>query len=189
MYFFFGLGNPGKEFQGTPHNVGFEFLDYLLKEYNGPRWKKKNLSLTSEIEIEGERVILVKPITYMNLSGNSVREFLLKDNLKKENLLVILDDLSLPFGSTRLKLKGSAGGHKGLSSILNVFGTLEIPRLRIGVGPKVGDATIFVLTPFPKEKLEILQSLFPDIKKGLEIYLKNKEEAMQYFNTKDNQMG
>ncbi|MEJ5167057.1 MAG: aminoacyl-tRNA hydrolase [Thermoanaerobaculia bacterium] len=189
MYFFFGLGNPGKEFKATPHNVGFEFLDYLLKEYNGPKWKKKNLSLTSEIIIEGERVLLVKPMTYMNLSGNSVKQYILKDDLKKEDFLVILDDLNLPLGRVRLRLKGSSGGHKGLSSILNVFGTLEVPRLRIGIGPKEGDATIFVLTPFPKEKLEALEGLFPDIKKGLEIYLKNKEEAMKYFNTKNNQMG
>lgn len=186
MYFFFGLGNPGREFKGTPHNVGFEFLDFLLEEYSGTKWKKKNLSLTSEIFINEERVLLIKPMTYMNLSGASVKEFILRDTLKQEDTLIILDDLNLPLGSLRLRLKGSAGGHRGLSSILNVFGSNQVPRLRIGIGPKVGDATIFVLTPFSKENYRLLQSLFPDIKKGLEIYLKDKQEAMQYFNTKNN---
>lgn len=188
MLFFFGLGNPGKEFLGTPHNVGFEVLDFLAREFPSTPWKKKNFSLTCEIEMEKERVLLVKPMTYMNLSGNCVREFISKDNLNPLNCLVILDDLNLNLGKLRLKLKGSAGGHRGLSSIIDSFGTKEVPRLRIGIGPKSGDATIYVLTPFSKEKYKIFQDLFPKIKEGLKIYLKNKEEAMQYFNTRENNL-
>jgi PTH1 family peptidyl-tRNA hydrolase len=180
------LGNPEKEFEKTPHNLGFEVLDYLKEEFKGTKWKKKNLSLVSEIYLENELVFLVKPQTFMNLSGEAVKRFLLEGNLNNENCIVIFDDINLPFGKLRLKLKGSSGGHKGMSSIINVFGTNEIPRLRVGIGPRVGDATIYVLTPLNKEKLKIIENLMPYIKEGLLTYLKNKEKAMQYFNTSKN---
>lgn len=186
MFFFFGLGNPKAEFKRTPHNIGFEIVDYLREEYQGSKWKKKRLSLISEIQIENENVLLIKPLTFMNLSGNAVNIFIEKDGLQKENCLIIFDDINLSLGKLRLKLKGSSGGHKGMASIINVFGTNEIPRLRIGIGPKVSDATIFVLTPFSKKSWRKIEEIFPKIREGLKIYIKNKNDAMQYFNTFQN---
>lgn len=177
------MGNPKKEFEKTPHNLGFEILDYLKSEFNGSKWKKKNFSLISEVQIENEIVFLVKPLTFMNLSGEAVKKFIQEGDLSNNNCLIILDDLNLPFGKLRLKLKGSSGGHKGMDSVLKAFETNQVPRLRIGIGPKIGDSTIFVLTPLDKEKIKLFESLLPKIKEGLKIYVENKEKAMQYFNT------
>lgn len=186
MYFFFGLGNPGKEFIKTPHNIGFMVLDFLGKKLNSSKWKKKNLSTISKVFLEGEEIFLVKPMTYMNLSGQAVLKFLKEGSLKKEKTLIIYDDINLPFGSLRLKLKGSSGGHKGMESIINAFNSKEIPRLRVGVGPCELDPTIFVLSPFPEEKLSSLETIFSRIFEGLKIYVKDKDKAMQFFNTKIN---
>lgn len=186
MYFFFGLGNPDPEFKKTPHNLGFEILDFLKDEYQGTNWRKKNLSSVSRIFIENEEVVLIKPLTYMNLSGNSVKKFIEEGDLKVENCLVIFDDINLPAGTLRLKLKGSSGGHKGMESIINVFGTREIPRLRIGTGPKIDSAIVYVLTPFSKENWKKILEVFPKIKEGLKMFLKDKESAMQFLNTKLN---
>lgn len=188
MFFIFGLGNPKTEFKRTPHNIGFEIVDYLREEYQGSKWKKKNLSLVSEIQIEDENVLLIKPLTFMNLSGNAVKIFIKKEGLQKEDCLIIFDDINLSLGKLKLKLKGSSGGHKGMASIINVFETKEIPRLRIGTGPKIADATIFVLTPFSKESWLKIKEIFPKIKEGLKIYIKNKDDAMQFFNTSKNNL-
>ncbi len=177
------MGNPGEEFKKTPHNLGFEVVDYLKKEWKGSKWKKKYSSLISQVEVEEKRVILVKPMTYMNLSGIAFKELMEKEENLLENTVIIYDDLSLPLGTLRFRFKGSAGGHKGMKSLLNILNSMELPRLRIGIGPKEGDATIYVLTPFSKERWEKIENIFPLISKGFSLYINDKNKAMEYFNS------
>ncbi len=163
--------------------MGFEVLDYLNKEWKGSKWKRKYNSLISQVDVEEKRVILIKPVTYVNLSGVAFKKLMEKEENFLENAIIIYDDLNLPLGTLRFRFKGGAGGHKGMKSILNVLNSMELPRLRIGIGPKEGDATTFVLTPFSKERWEKIEKIFPLISKGFILYINDKNKAMEYFNT------
>lgn len=132
-YLITGLGNVGYEYEGTRHNVGFEVVDFLCKNLEGS-WRGGSHGDLAEVKFKGRTLILLKPNTYMNLSGKAVRYWLQKEKIPLENSLVVLDDLNLVFGKMRLRPKGSDGGHNGLKNIEELLGTDAYPRLRIGIG-------------------------------------------------------
>lgn len=132
-YLVVGLGNPGDEYAGTRHNTGFMVLDALAKASNIV-FEDKRYGFIAEMSVKGRKVYLLKPTTYMNLSGNAVRYWMNKENIALERLLVVVDDLSLPLGGLRLKASGSDGGHNGLRNIQSVIGTQQYARLRVGIG-------------------------------------------------------
>ncbi|HID65408.1 MAG TPA: aminoacyl-tRNA hydrolase, partial [Aquificaceae bacterium] len=145
-----GLGNPGKEYEKTRHNVGFMVIDELVKSLRAKKPSEEALSLVYKIRIGGKEVFLAKPLTYMNNSGAAVYNLLEEYGLSPEQMIVIYDDLDLPLGTIRLRLKGSSGGHKGVESIIKYIGTQNFPRLRIGIGrpKKKEDVVKYVLSPF-----------------------------------------
>jgi len=128
-----GLGNIGSEYEDTRHNIGFKVLDALAKE-NGLKFISDRLAAVAELRFKGRTLILVKPSTYMNLSGKAVNYWMQAEKIGQENLLVVTDDIALPFGSLRMKGKGSDGGHNGLKNIQETLGSVEYARLRFGVG-------------------------------------------------------
>jgi PTH1 family peptidyl-tRNA hydrolase len=149
-----GLGNPGSRYEGTRHNVGFELVDLLARGGSGARFTRKFDGLLAETEIDFRRVLLLKPETFMNLSGRCVRQAVQFYKLDLADLLVVCDDLNLPIGKLRIRRGGSDGGQKGLRDISAQLGTDQYPRLRIGLGERgTSDATEFVLTRFrPSER-------------------------------------
>lgn len=132
-YLITGLGNIGYEYEDTRHNIGFEAVDFLCKNLEGS-WRNDHHGELAEVKYKGRTLILLKPGTYMNLSGKAIRYWLQKEKITLENSLVILDDLNLVFGKQRLRAKGSDGGHNGLKNIQEMLGTDAYPRLRIGIG-------------------------------------------------------
>jgi PTH1 family peptidyl-tRNA hydrolase len=148
-----GLGNPGAEYEWTRHNLGFMLIDKLARDAGAEVKRRECSSLVGHALIEGCQVKLIKPRTFMNLSGEAVACFFAKQKVSAPgDLLVISDDLALPFGAIRIRARGSAGGHNGLKSIIGAIGTDEFIRLRIGIQPEhpVADAKRFVLDPFPR---------------------------------------
>ncbi len=156
-----GLGNPGKEYENTRHNIGFMALDNYLGSVT---WQNKFNALYTTTSINNEKVIFVKPLTYMNLSGNAVREFVNFYKLNIADILVIQDDLDLPLGKYRLKVNSSSGGHNGIKSIIDNLGSNNFARLKIGVSKNNSIATKdYVLGTFKKEELSLIHDLFPKI--------------------------
>jgi peptidyl-tRNA hydrolase, PTH1 family len=156
-YLITGLGNIGYEYDGTRHNVGFEVVDFLCKNLGG-EWKGNHHGDLAEVKFKGRTLILLKPSTYMNLSGKAIRYWLQKEKILVENSLTILDDLNLDFGKLRLRAKGSDGGHNGLKSIQESLGSDAYPRLRIGIGSSFskGKQVNFVLGKWVEdEKAEL----------------------------------
>ena len=154
-YLIVGLGNIGEEYRETRHNIGFMVLDALAKASNIV-FKDGRYGATTTLSIKGRQLILLKPSTYMNLSGNSVRYWMQQEKIPLENVLVVVDDLALPFGSLRLKGKGSDAGHNGLKHIAAILGTQNYARLRFGIGnnfPK-GAQVDYVLGHFDEEDLK-----------------------------------
>lgn len=152
-----GLGNIGDEYAETRHNIGFRVVDALAKQA-GVSFEDKRYGFVATMPLRGNHLLLLKPSTYMNLSGNAVRYWMNKKNIDLENLLVVVDDLSLPFGKLRLKPSGSEGGHNGLKSISSVLGTQNYARLRFGIGNEFprGGQIEWVLGKFPPEELAIM---------------------------------
>lgn len=153
-YLIVGLGNPGQQYENTRHNAGFRAVDALAGALGCELKRIQFKGLTGTAALGGHRVLLLKPSTYMNLSGNAVRYWLQKENIPVENLLVVVDDLALPFGTLRLKPKGSDAGHNGLKHICETLGTQVYSRLRFGIGndfPRGGQID-FVLGAFPPEQ-------------------------------------
>lgn len=158
-YLIVGLGNIGPEYHETRHNIGFMVVD-ALAEAGGVSFSDGRYGFTTTLSIKGRQLLLLKPSTYMNLSGNAVRYWMRKENILLENLLIVVDDLSLPFGTLRLKGKGSDGGHNGLKHIASILGTQEYARLRFGIGndfPRGGQID-YVLGHFTEEEQTILPS-------------------------------
>lgn len=159
-YLIVGLGNPGPEYEITRHNIGFLVLDRLA-DMHGATFSPDRHGDTSTIKYKGRSFYLLKPNTYMNLSGKAIQYHLTKLKLNKERLLVIVDDLALPFGSIRLRPKGSAAGHNGLKSIEQLTGGSDYPRVRFGIGsnyPK-GQQVDYVLSPFTQEEFDEITPL------------------------------
>ena len=183
-----GLGNPTKEYEGTRHNVGFQVIDKIAEKYNIAVDAKKGRAYVGKGIIEGQKVLLVKPQTYMNLSGESIRE--LVDYFKvdpKEELLVIYDDISLNPGQIRIRKKGSAGGHNGIKNIIANLGTDVFPRIKIGVGekPKKYDLADYVLGHFSKEDRELMEEGYDRADHAVGMILNGEiEAAMNQYNRK-----
>ena len=158
MFIIAGLGNPDEKYQGTRHNVGFDVVDRLAEKYQIAVDTKKHRALIGKGVIEGQKVLLVKPQTYMNLSGNAVRYWMQQEKIPLENVLIVVDDLALPFGSLRLKGKGSDAGHNGLKHIAATLGTQNYARLRFGIGnefPKGGQID-YVLGKFNDDDMKLM---------------------------------
>jgi PTH1 family peptidyl-tRNA hydrolase len=189
MYIFAGLGNPGKEYDGTRHNIGFDTVDALeqkLERSLGWRAGKGEYYYSKGI-LEKEDVILIKPITYMNLSGRAVRDALAFFKCELSNLIVICDDIAIPLGQLRLRLDGSDGGHNGLSSIIYELGTDEFPRLRFGVGAdfRFGDQAKYVLSRFKDAEMKLVEETMINAMIGcIDIVRNGMLKAMNSINLK-----
>ena len=168
-----GLGNPGPQYTWTRHNAGFMVLDRLSRTENIPIARKAFSGLAGDGNWAGERVYLLKPQTFMNLSGRSVAEALRFYKLSPADLIVIHDDLDIPFGSVRLKLGGGHGGHNGLRSIDQLLGTRDYLRVRVGIGrPLHGDAANYVLQNFGREEMDSLLGVLDGVLDAVEMLLK-----------------
>lgn len=155
-----GLGNPGKRYEKTRHNVGFMVLDELIERFKGKFKLETTNYLSAKVSIQSTPVFLIKPITYMNQSGRAVKQFIQYYKINDfSNLLIVCDDVNLPFGTVRVREGGSSGGQKGLESIIEELKTEDIPRLRIGIGDEFDDAVSHVLSQFTKSEKKAL----PDI--------------------------
>jgi PTH1 family peptidyl-tRNA hydrolase len=169
-----GLGNPGRKYVGTRHNVGFEVLAELTRRHGAAAPRTDFDAQVTEVAIDGERVILAAPQTYMNISGRSVRRVVDFYKLPLEQLLVVCDDLNLPPGRLRLRAAGSAGGQKGLQNIIDQLGTEQFARLRLGIGrpPPPIDAVDYVLMRFPAGEREFLQNAVADAAGAVEAWVR-----------------
>lgn len=160
-----GLGNPGKEYEKTKHNVGWLFLDYLSDIYNFKIEKNSLDSKICETKIGDEKVIFVKPQTYMNLSGNAVQKIKSWYKVDCSDIIIIFDDIDIPFGENRFKANGSGGTHNGMKNIVEMLNTKDIPRLKIGIGGikhEKQDLADFVLERFSSNQLRDLELIFDD---------------------------
>lgn len=158
MYIIVGLGNPGKKYENTKHNIGFITLDYLADKHDIKINKIKHKALVGEGTVSGQKVLLVKPQTYMNLSGNSVREVMEYYKSEPEKLIVIYDDVDIPMGHLRIRKKGSAGTHNGMRSIIYDLQEDGFPRVRIGIGKeRKMPLASFVLGGFEKDERELME--------------------------------
>lgn len=180
-----GIGNPGPEYLQTRHNVGFRVVNLLAKQIGVKKEEAKFKGVFAVAKLEGLIVGLLKPLTYVNLSGQSVREAVNRLNLTTEQILVVLDDAQLPLGKLRLRAKGSSGGHKGLQSIIDALQTENIPRLRIGIGspPEGIDMATYVLSPFEPEEEMVIAKVIETAAEAAKVWAKEGiEVAMQQFN-------
>ena len=183
MFLIVGLGNPGKEYEGTRHNIGFEAVDYIADKYNIELNRIKFKGIFGEGMINGKKVILLKPTTYMNLSGESIREVVNFYKISNEEIIVIYDDISLEVGRLRIREKGSHGGHNGIKSIIANLSSDVFPRVKIGVGGPKGDLVSHVLGKFSNSEIEILrESIMATSEAVTTILSKDTKEAMNKFN-------
>lgn len=185
MYIVAGLGNPGKEYAGTRHNMGYDALDYLAEKYSVKLNKLKFNSVYGETTINGEKVVLLKPITYMNRSGIAISGIMKFYKLPTENLVVIYDDIDIPAGTLRIRPHGSPGTHNGMKSVTQYVGN-NFPRIRIGIGKNPDmDLADYVLQKLSKEDREKLNPIIEKAAEAaVEIINKNVDSAMQKFNIK-----
>lgn len=188
MYLIAGLGNPGKQYEMTRHNIGFHTIDYIADKLGVKVTKLKNKAIYGEGNINGHKVLLVKPQTYMNLSGDSLVEFVKFYKIPIENVIVISDDIDLAVGRIRIRQKGSAGGHNGLKSIISRLGGENFQRVRIGVGAPAHedyDLADFVLGRFGKDEIPVLEEAIIKAHKAVEeIVAHGVDSAMNKFNSK-----
>lgn len=188
MYIVVGLGNPTKEYEGTRHNVGFDVIDAIADKYNIEMTERKHRAFCGKGLVAGQRVILVKPQTYMNLSGESVRSVLDFYKVDEESeLIVIYDDVSLGVGQLRIRKKGSAGGHNGIKNIIQHLGHNVFQRIKVGVGekPKEYDLADYVLGHFSKEDKEMMKDGYKRAVEAVEmLVMGDVDGAMNEFNKK-----
>lgn len=180
-----GLGNPERKYDGTRHNIGFSVIDRICDEYSIPLDIRKHKGLCGKGSIAGEKVVLVKPLTYMNLSGECVREVLDYYKLTPQDVIVIFDDISLPVGKIRIRPKGSAGGHNGIKNIIAHLNSEEFPRIKCGIGdkPKGYELVDYVLSQFTEEELSDIDEERQKAVKACEcIILQGINEAMNQYN-------
>jgi PTH1 family peptidyl-tRNA hydrolase len=187
-----GLGNPGREYAATRHNVGWWLIDHLADVWHFEGWKKDGESVASNGVVEGHKVRLLKPQTYMNLSGQALKNYVRRPFwTPAKDLLVVVDEVQIPVGRFRVRARGSAGGHNGLKSVEAALGTQEYPRLRIGVGPSeerkgiVPNLADFVLAPFARDERDDVLALMPDLVATVETWVREgAEKAMNLHNRK-----
>ena len=185
MYLIIGLGNPEQEYSKTRHNMGFNTINKIAKQQKIEVNKNKFQGLYETTIIEGQKAILVKPQTFMNLSGNCVQEFVNFYKIEKNNIIVIYDDMDIEPGEIKIRKKGSAGGHNGMKSIIQMLGTEEFPRIRIGIGrPKHnGDEINYVIGAIPEEEIPKLDDGVEKAKEAIIEIIKNGiDSAMNKFN-------
>lgn len=185
MYIIAGLGNPTREYSKTRHNVGFEVIDVLADRLGTTVEDKKFKGLYGRGMIGGEKVLLLKPQTYMNLSGESIREAADFYKVEPDHIIVIYDDISLGVGQLRIRTKGSAGGHNGIKSIIAHLGTQEFPRIKVGVGdkPKKMDLADYVLSRFSKEDQALMEDAYKEAARAAEVMIgQGADAAMNQFN-------
>jgi peptidyl-tRNA hydrolase, PTH1 family len=181
-----GLGNPGIEYQFTPHNLGFLTIDRLANDIGVEVRNRNCRAITVRAVIEEQQVLLAKPETYMNLSGMAVRELVGKYEADPgKDLIVVYDELDLPLGRIRIRQRGSSAGHNGMESIIGALGTQEFLRVRLGVGPekKVSDGAKYLLSPFRKAQLKVLDEILDAASDAVRVILKEgPAAAMNRFN-------
>jgi len=179
-----GLGNPGEEYEFTPHNLGFLVIDRLAASHAIRVSRKENTSLVGLGKIAGKRVALAKPQTYMNLSGPAVRGLLERYELKPGRLIVVYDELDLPWGTLRIRLNGSAAGHKGVKSVIGSLGTGEFTRVRLGIHPgNPVEGEKFVLAPFKRAQKQDVEETVNRAAEAVEsIIAEGAAQAMTKFN-------
>ena len=183
MFLIVGLGSPGKEYDGTRHNIGFAAVDYIADKYNIELNRIKFKGVFGEGFIEGKKVILLKPTTYMNLSGESIREVINFYKISNEEVIVIYDDISLEVGRLRIREKGSHGGHNGIKSIIANLGTDVFPRIKVGVGAPKGNLVSHVLGKFSEDEIEVLRETIKASSDAVSIMMKaDTKEAMNKLN-------
>ncbi|KAA0238674.1 MAG: aminoacyl-tRNA hydrolase [Armatimonadetes bacterium] len=180
-----GLGNPGPEYAGTRHNVGFMVIDALRDRYGAPLKRSKHQSIFGEARIEGVQVVLAKPMTFMNLSGRAVAPLMREFGLPLDRLLVIADEVDLPLGKIRMRSEGGAGGHNGHKSIIQSLGSNQYARLRIGVGrSEAGDTADHVLSRFlPEERSIVGEVLVRAVESCVALLTLGIDRAMQITNS------
>ena len=185
-YLIVGLGNPGDEYRNTRHNIGFMVLDALAKASNAV-FQDKRYGYIAEVSVKNCQLVLLKPTTFMNLSGNAVRYWMGKENIEPDRLLVVADDLALPLGKLRLRGQGSNGGHNGLGNIIDTIGTQQFARLRFGIGNDfpMGAQIKFVLDPFFPEEQTVIDERIPIAVECIRTFcLAGLGNAMTQFNSK-----
>lgn len=182
-----GLGNPTREYQATRHNIGFDAITRMCDDYRIRLDSKEHKAICGKGYIGGEKVILAQPQTYMNLSGESVRELADYYKLTNEDVIVICDDINLDVGQLRVRRKGSAGGHNGIKNIIAQLGTEEFIRIRVGVGakPEKWDLADYVLGRFPKEEEPVIREALEKVSKACECIITDGiDAAMNLYNRK-----
>lgn len=187
MYLIAGLGNPTKEYDKTRHNVGFSVIDVLADRYRIDISEKKHKALCGRGVIEGQKVLLLKPQTFMNLSGESIRAAADYYKIEPEEMIVIYDDISLDPGQLRIRLKGSAGGHNGIKNIIANLGTQDFPRIKVGVGAKPPrmDLADYVLSRFGAGEQKLMEEAFGEATEAAVMMMTDgAERAMNHFNAK-----
>jgi PTH1 family peptidyl-tRNA hydrolase len=180
-----GLGNPGERYVQTRHNIGFMVVDALARQSGKGIWEREHKSLTCRSDLGGHEVLLAKPLTYMNLSGRALEAILLGCGLSMQDIVIVLDDLNLPFGILRIRERGSSGGHRGLESILEVLGGEEVPRVRIGIGEEniPPDKAAFVLSEFSPDRARDLNELISRAASAVSMVVTDGvSKAMSVFN-------
>ena len=183
MFLIVGLGNPGKQYENTRHNVGFDVIDIISKEYNIPVNREKFKGTYGEGVILGKKVILLKPKTFMNLSGESIREIVNFYKIDINNIIVIYDDISLDTGRLRIRPQGSSGGHNGIKSIISNLVTEEFIRIKIGVGHPQFDLIPHVLGRFSKEDRKVVEDTMMVAVSSVEAIIGTGiEDAMNKYN-------
>ena len=184
-----GLGNPGIEYQFTPHNLGFLAIDRIAQQCGVEVRNRQCRALTARAVIGSEPVLLAKPETFMNLSGISVRELIAKHEVRPEaDLIVIYDELDLALGVIRIRQRGSSAGHNGMESLIGALGTQEFLRIRLGIAPdrKISDGVKYVLTPFRKKQLKVADEMLDTAAEAVNVILKEgPAAAMNRFNRKN----
>lgn len=184
-YLIVGLGNIGEEYKNTRHNIGFSVLEALADE-NSLKFEDKRYGFICNFIYRGKQLILLKPSTYMNLSGNAVSYWMKKGKIDLKNLLVIVDDTALPLGTIRMRLKGSDGGHNGLAHIISVLGTNEFSRIRIGIGNEFskGQQKDYVLSPWNNEEKEVIRGKILQVVEMIKSFvIAGPELTMSKYNT------
>lgn len=188
MYIIAGLGNPTAQYQGTRHNVGFDVIDKLADRYNISVEGRKSRALVGKGIIEGQKILLVKPQTFMNLSGESIRGLVDYYKIDPETeLLVVYDDISLDVGQLRIRKKGSAGGHNGIKNIIAQLDTQVFARIKVGVGekPKGYDLADYVLGHFSKAEREMMEEGYENALEAIKLFLNDEiDQAMNLYNRK-----
>lgn len=183
MFLIVGLGNPGVKYQNTRHNIGFMFVDRLA-EVSGIRFSSSDRTLWGKGEVYGKEAIIIKPQTFMNLSGDAVQRVVSSNSVPLESIITAYDDLDLPLGKIRLRKGGGSGGHRGIASMIERLGSSAFPRLRLGIGrPADGDIVEYVLSPFAPGEWDMVEEMIDKAVSSVEVFVKEGiEPAMNRFN-------